>query len=144
MGRKLREIANSVDDVAVADDDRKAAMRAQPNGNVLEWWADRFPFAEVYNRSAGHIIGYGVKCGLHINEAGGNTEPCKKMITIGQSGMSADEARQRLKRWLIAGATGHLEDPTMMRQSHIKFGGQQLKHLGSDVEAWGSMSEGGP
>ena len=54
-----------------------------------------------------------------------------------QDGMSEDEAKLRLKRWLMAGAIMPLEGGRE-RQSHIKLGGVGLKGLGSDTD-WGTF-----
>ena len=54
-----------------------------------------------------------------------------------QDGMSEDEAKLRLKRWLMAGAIMPLT-VGRERQSHIKLGGVSLKGLGSDTD-WGEF-----
>ena len=84
-------------------------------------------------------MGYGVHCGRHVNADGTcSSTPCKKMLTIGKSGISQAEARLRLKRWLVAAA--HL-DPARERQSHISFGGQHLSLLDSETSGWGEIPE---
>ncbi len=100
---------------------------------------DQHPFAEV--APGGIVIGYGVFCGRHRNSDGTvSTTPCKKMVTIGDSGMSHAEARIRLKRWLVAGRTTWL-DPDRERQAHIGLGGQQLRAFASDAGGWGDIAE---
>ena len=90
----------------------------------------------------GIIIGYGVYCGEHHNADGTVAKTaCKKMVTIGESGMSHAEARIRMKRWLVAGKTTRL-DPDRMRQAHISLGGQHLRNFASGEEdGWDDITE---
>jgi hypothetical protein len=110
---------------------------AKANERVIEWWDGRFPFAKIL--SNGFLTGYGVVCGLHVNKTGvcANT-PCKKSITIGTSGITEDEARKRLKRWIIQ---GHIEtlDEESARQDHVHRGGVQLRDLASDNAGWADL-----
>ena len=116
----------------------KAAFRAKPGERIMEWWGGEergFPFAFIV--PGGVHTGYGVVCGRHCNADGHAAgTPCKKVI-MKQDGMSEDEAKLRLKRWLMAGAIMPLT-VGRERQSHIKLGGVSLKGLGSDTD-WGEF-----
>ena len=62
---------------------------------------------------------------------------------IGKSGdITLEEARKRLKRWLVIGTKFNTEvDPMQERQSHVSFGGNQLKDLASDVAGWSELDD---
>ena len=109
----------------------KAPNKNKSGEHIIEWWDGRFPFAKIVTNSV--VVGYGVTCGLHVNRNGlCDGTLCKKSVYIGQTGLSEDDARLRLNRWLVY-ATFHDLDPEQQRQSHIGLGGPQLAHLGSDV-----------
>ena len=113
-----------------------AKYKAKPGENVIEWWANKFPFART-------TTGYGVVCGLHTNADGRCAgTPCKKNLTIGESGITEQEARLRLKRWIVVGEIHKGQfDPQCIRQSHVHVGGKHCKDLGSDVCGWSDLSE---
>ena len=115
----------------------KAVHIAKQGERVIEWWDERFPFARI--ERDGILTGYGVICARHVNVDGQvpNT-PCKKSLTIGTSAISEDEARKRLKRWLIVGKIEQL-DPNTERQSHVQKGGIQLRDFASDVCGWADL-----
>ena len=48
--------------------------------------------------------------------------------------VSEDEARLRLKRWLVVGGV-HPLDEDQERQSHIKAGGRNLEELASSTDS---------
>ena len=104
--------------------------------------ANRFPFSQI--APGGVLKRYGVLCCRcrHTNNADGTVKhtPCKKMVTIGKSGLTQEEARLRLKRWLVVGSTGRL-DPERERQSHIGMGGWHLSKFDSVKPGWGEIPE---
>ena len=114
--------------------------RARPRERVLETWGGgRHPFAEV--APGGIVVGFGVHCGRHCNADGTvYATACKKMVTMGDSGMTHAEARIRLKRWLVAGKTTRL-DPDRERQAHVGLGGLHLRGFASDGGGWGDITE---
>ena len=116
----------------------KAAFRAKPGERIMEWWGgEERGFAFAFIVPNGVHTGYGVVCGRHCNADGHAAgTPCKKAIKK-QDGMSEDEAKLRLKRWLMAGNTMPLAAGSE-RQSHIKLGGVGLKGFGSDTD-WGAF-----
>lgn len=104
---------------------------------IIEWWDNRFPFATINRNNV--FVGYGVTCGCHTNADGTCVAtPCKKSLQVGASGMTEDEARKRLKRWLVLAQFSPL-DPAQQRQSHIAKGGTQLRELASDVCGWSEL-----
>ena len=105
---------------------------------MIEWWGrDRFPFARI-ERNGVHV-GYGVTCARHCNANGLNAKtPCKKSLQIGQIGITEQEARLRLKRWVVMGKIGKLKEG-LERQSHIACGGTQLSDLASGVCGWSEL-----
>ena len=121
----------------------KVTSKAKPGENVLEWWANKFPFARIERGAARVLTGYGVTCGVHTNANGkcAGTR-CKKSLTIGESGITEQEATLRFKRWVVL---GHIEkanfDPQCERQSHVNIGGTQCKDLRTDVCGWSELSE---
>ena len=109
----------------------------------MEYWGKnrQFPFSKIETGKGEtkKLIGWGVGCGLHHNSVASGLAtdtPCKKAFTIA-AGITEDEARLRLKRWLVAGHTTKLE-VGKERYCHIKLGGQRLCHLGSHTE-WGEF-----
>ena len=94
--------------------------------------AEKFPSARI--ERSGRLCGYGVSCFRHTNADGtcASTE-CKKSITIGKAGLSEDECRKRLKRWILVGKFHEAKfDPMRKRSCHIEFGGKQCIDLSSD------------
>ena len=81
-------------------------VRVAPGEQVIEYWGgDRFAFARIMPK--GVLSGYGAYCARHTNSDGYAAKtPCKKAITLGNPPMTEDEARLRLKRWVIAGTVG--------------------------------------
>ena len=112
-----------------------ATYRASATETVIEWWDGRFPFARI--RSGKKLIGWGCTCGSHTNADGSQRgTACKKTVAIGALGLSEDDARKRLKRWVIMGHLHEL-DPLRERASHIGIGGRYLEQL-ADTSTVGS------
>ena len=111
-------------------------VRVAPGEQIIEYWGgDRFPFARIMPK--GVLTGYGAYCARHTNSDGYAAKThCKKAITLGNPPMTEDEARLRLKRWIIAGSVHNLEPKTRERQAHIDMGGKRLDDFGSDG-TWG-------
>ena len=70
------------------------------------------------------IIGIGGRCKMHKN-AGCELE-CKKQVTIGESGLSLETLRLRMKRWLLAGIDDSDWDADALRTTHVNMGGIYL------------------
>ena len=87
------------------------------------------------------IIGFGITCKRHRNRMDEPGVICKKMCTLGNSGMSHDEARRRLKRWYVAGLSDDIWETEDPRTYHLKLGGTQLMRFGDDCPDWAGISE---
>ncbi len=129
--------------VAVAVGLDPATYKAKSGDNIIGWWANKFPFSKIESNEGGRrrLTGYGVVCALHTNADGrcAGTD-CKKSLTIGKSDISEQEARLRLKRWIVCGKLeAHRFDPQCHRQCHIRIGGTQCKDLSSDVNGWSEL-----
>ena len=64
---------------------------------------------------------------------------CKKVITK-KTGLTQEEAKLRLKRWLVAAKDPKALDASRQRQSHIELGGTSLADFGSTGE-WGEFDD---
>ena len=85
-------------------------------------------------------MGFGITCRCHNNWEDRPGTICKKQLPLGNPPMSHAEAKLRLKRWYIAGAT-EVFDPESARTSHIAFGGRGLHMLASIAPGWRDLSE---
>ena len=114
-------------------------VRVARGEQVIEYWGgDRFAFARIMPK--GVLSGYGAYCARHSNSDGYAAKtPCKKAITLGNPPMTEDEARLRLKRWIIAGSIHMLEPETRQRQAHIDLGGKRLDDFASGG-VWGDWT----
>lgn len=65
-------------------------------------------------------IGWGATCGCHKNVADGNSIQCKKQIVAGQK-MSLDEARLRMKLWLLKGTDIVNSESSISRDQHVRL-----------------------
>ena len=70
------------------------------------------------------IIGIGGRCKMHKDE--GCDLECKKQVTIGESGLSLETLRLRMKRWLLAGIDDSDWDADALRTTHVNMGGIYL------------------
>ena len=119
-----------------------ALGKAKQNERVLETWAGKFPFAEIWSKDGTEHLGYGVTCGLHTNANGvAATTPCKKWLSLGKTEkLDREECAKRLKRWLVLGKIkGDSFNPECRRQSHISWGGMLLKDFASGVAGWDEL-----
>ena len=97
-----------------ADEKEKRRSHASvPWGNGV--WA----LAEIMNKEK-ELIGVGAHCKCH--ETPGVDAICKKQVTIGNSGLSVQTFRLRMKRWLVAGLDDGDWDTDDPRQYHIDMG----------------------
>ena len=64
---------------------------------------------------------------------------CKKAIAK-TPGLTLEEAKLRLKRWLVAGKSWLPLEPMRERQSHIGLGGKTLADFSSTSE-WGEFND---
>ena len=93
-------------------------------------------------RPNGILIGFGITCKRHTDDADGPGVYCKKHFLLGKPPISHDEAKLRLKRWFVGGA--HAEHGWTVGQSrteHLRYGGRRLAQLASDTEEWSSIGE---
>jgi hypothetical protein len=69
----------------------------------------------------GVLVGIGGNCKDHLDP--GRTLECKKSVTMGDSGLSYETLRLRMKRWLVAGLDedGWTDDK---RTVHVGMGGK--------------------
>jgi hypothetical protein len=81
--------------------------------------------SEIHLR--GELVGFGARCGLHMNE-GETTTQCKKACNLAAAGCDATELVVRLKRWLVAG----LDDTSWVADS------QRTHHFGMGGGAFGT------
>ena len=85
------------------------------------WGRGRWELAII--ERDGVVVGYGATCKDH--EDPGDSAVCKKSVTIGKNGLSLDELKLRLKRWLIAG----IDDDDWgedKRTKHVGMGGLRM------------------
>jgi hypothetical protein len=77
-----------------------------------------FDIAYIYSTGSDEIIGCGGTCGIHVNAGDdARSTKCKKMITLGKSGMTFDEARLRIKNWLLM----HVAEGADERKRHVNM-----------------------
>ena len=117
-----------------------ATARAPPGSRSVE----RVGFnsiAAVMDTRKNCIIGFGITCKRHRNRMDEPGVICKKVCTLGNSGMSHDEARRRLKRWYVAGLSDDIWETEDPRTYHLKLGGTQLMRFGDDCPDWAGISE---
>ena len=114
-------------------------LRVGPGEQIVEYWGgSRFAFSRI--KPKGVLKGYGAYCMRHVHSDGYAAKtPCKKAISLGEPPMTEDEARLRLKRWIMAGSVHHLEPETRQRQAHIDMGGKHLRDFASDG-TWGDWT----
>ena len=74
------------------------------------------------------MIGCGATCGGHVDDVG-DTVTCKKQVTFGSSGLSAQDLTLRLKRWLIAGLDDFNWDEEGQRSYHVHQGGRSMREF---------------
>ena len=72
----------------------------------------------------GVVVGCGGNCKDHQDD--GRSLECKKAVTIGDSGLSFQALRLRMKRWLVAGLDDDGWDPDKRRTEHVGMGGRFL------------------
>ena len=82
----------------------------------------------VRRKSDGAVIGCGAHCKGH-HDAGNPGLVCKKSVTFGQSGLSYDTLKLRIKRWLIAGLDDEDWDEDAKRAVHVAMGGIFLREF---------------
>ena len=106
------------------------------DGKILETWGGgRFAFSWI--ESKGVHCGWGVSCGRHVNADGTMAGTrCKKAIA--SAGLTEEEAKLRLKRWLVAAKDPDALGVERQRQSHIALGGPSLAEFSSTGE-WGEL-----
>ena len=88
------------------------------------WGSLGWELASVPSRN-----GYGATCKLHT-DLDNPGKVCKKSVTIGASGLSINECRLRLKRWLVAGLDDSEwppESDDSQASHHISMGGRYLR-----------------
>jgi len=96
-----------------------------PAAGNERWGNGRWDIGPVRdNKKGGLVIGCGSHCRGHQDS--GNPQVCKKMVTFGQSGLSYDCLRLRMKRWLIAGLDDEDWDEDAKRLLHVGMGGKFL------------------
>lgn len=71
------------------------------------------------------FVGWGANCGCHKNDDDRPSTRCQTSLRSGHGGLSADEARLAMKKWLLLGAYIDADAPDARRQ-HMK-----LRHDGS-------------
>ena len=105
-------------------------MAAPPRhrARVGEPWGSRHWELAPIRDSVGHVIGCGATCKDHIDVEGPRAGlVCKSSVTIGQSGLSFEELRLRMKRWLLAGVDDEAwADRDRMRTHHVGMGGRYM------------------
>jgi len=75
-------------------------------------------------------VGMQATCGRpeHFDSCAEESYPCRRQVTFGQSGLSADDLTIRLKRWLVAGFDSADWPPDRMRKTHMGLGGTPHLH----------------
>ena len=93
---------------------------------------------------AGRHTGYIITCRRHHDDDDDKSKTeCKKALTFGRDGLTAEECQRRLKNWFILGndsATPTLASNPWVagryRSSHVfRYGGPRLRDLASDNTA---------
>ena len=84
-----------------------------------------FQIAPIHAAGSVEPTGFGAICGMHRDPAN-PTLQCKKAMPCG--GLSPDECKLRLKRWLVAGLESG-KWGVNKRESHVSMGGVQLSHF---------------
>lgn len=77
-------------------------------------------------RPGGVVLGVGAICNMHW-DADAPHRVCKKVSTIGRSGLSYDEMQLRMKRWLVSGLDDDEWEEESKRTKHINLGGKHLR-----------------
>ena len=72
------------------------------------------------------MLGVGAICNMHW-DADAPHRVCKKVSTIGRSGLSYDEMQLRMKRWLVSGLDDDEWEEESKRTKHINLGGKHLR-----------------
>lgn len=83
-----------------------AAAPRRPRLVRADAWGD-FSIAPIYSR--GLLSAYGAVCGKHVNDGETGVLKCKKQLPLLYRGvlMPEDEARRRVKQWLLFGRVIH-------------------------------------
>ena len=84
-----------------------------------------FQIAAIHAAGSVEPTGFGAICGMHHDPAN-PTLQCKKAMSCG--GLTAEECKLRLKRWLVAGLDSAGWGANR-RESHVSMGGVQLSHF---------------
>ena len=108
-------------------------VAAARRGRIGEpWGKGSWALAPIRN-AHGAVIGCGGTCKDHI-DSNNPTLECKKQVQIGQSGLSYEELRLRMKRWLIAGLDDEQwVDPEQKRTEHVAMGGRALRDFAAGL-----------
>ena len=74
------------------------------------------------------IGSFGIVCKLHVNEGDLRPGRCKKTLVMG-AGLSAEQAKTQLKRWVLEGALQTLANEAFTRDDHRAVDARSLQGL---------------
>jgi hypothetical protein len=108
-----------------ADEPAPGPQVRAPRGLIgIPWGAGEWTLAPLRD-AVGNIVGYCGNCNGHHDVLRPQIV-CKKQVTIGESGLTYQTLRLRVKRWIIAGLDDGDWDESVGAATHIGLGKRYL------------------
>jgi hypothetical protein len=135
-GDSSASVSSGSSDSSDSDSDSTGSDRAPRESRSIRWGVLGWTIAPIFRRSDGglsHQIGWGAVCGCHNDPTDAIRTQCKKQLVFGDS-MHPDEAKVRIKQWLLEGLLlgsdlPEGEELLKPRTEHLKVNPRTLRLL---------------